>query len=63
MRRYIVNRLIIFIPVLLLVSIIVFSLIHLIPGDPIDVLFSEEVLTPENRAMHEKALEIGRAHV
>lgn len=56
MRRYIVNRLIIFIPVLLLVSIIVFSLIHLIPGDPIDVLFSEEVLTPENRAMHEKAL-------
>ena len=56
MRRYIVNRLLVFIPVLLLVSIIVFSLVHLIPGDPIDVLFSEDKLTPESRALHEKAL-------
>jgi peptide/nickel transport system permease protein len=56
MGKFIINRLVVFIPVLFLVSVIVFSLIHLIPGDPIDVLFSEERLTPELRATQEKAL-------
>ncbi len=57
MRKYILNRIIALIPVLLLVSIAVFSLIHLIPGDPIDFIFAEEELSdPEVRAMFEKAL-------
>lgn len=56
MRRYILNRALASIPVFFLISAIVFSLIHLIPGDPIDFLFSDEVLTPEIRAAHEKSL-------
>ena len=36
MQKYVLKRLIISVPVLLLVSGMVFSLIHLIPGDPID---------------------------
>ena len=41
MGRYIVKRLAQLVPVLLLVSVIVFSLIHLIPGDVVDVLMGE----------------------
>ena len=41
MGYYIVKRLLQLIPVLLLVSIIVFSLIHIIPGDVVDVLMGE----------------------
>lgn len=41
---------------LFLVSGIVFSLIHLIPGDPIDYLFADEALTPEIRARYERDL-------
>lgn len=56
MQRYVLSRLVIFIPVFFLVSVIVFFLIHLIPGDPIEYLFSAEILTPELRAEHAKAL-------
>ena len=41
MGRYIVKRLAQLLPVMLLVSVIVFSLIHLIPGDVVDVLMGE----------------------
>jgi peptide/nickel transport system permease protein len=41
MNRYIVLRLVQLIPVLILVSIIVFSLVHIIPGDPVDVMMGE----------------------
>jgi peptide/nickel transport system permease protein len=44
------------VPVLLLVSVMVFSLIHLIPGDPIDYLFADETLTPEIRAQYQRDL-------
>jgi len=43
---YIVRRLIHLIPVLLLMSIIVFSLTHLIPGDPVDVMMGEGHVDP-----------------
>lgn len=56
MQKYILRRLVISVPVLLLVSGIVFSLIHLIPGDPIDYLFADETLTPEIRARYEREL-------
>ncbi|TAK07729.1 ABC transporter permease, partial [bacterium] len=56
MQRYILSRLVTFIPVFFLISVIVFFLIHLIPGDPIEYLFSAEILTPELRAEHAKAL-------
>jgi peptide/nickel transport system permease protein len=44
MRQYIFQRILILIPVLILVSIFCFSLLHLIPGDPIDFMFSDEDL-------------------
>lgn len=56
MPKYVLRRLVISVPVLLLVSGIVFSLIHLIPGDPIDYLFADETLTPEIRAHYEREL-------
>jgi peptide/nickel transport system permease protein len=46
MFRFIVRRLILSIPILLLVSIMVFGLIHLIPGDPARVILGQEA-TPE----------------
>ena len=41
MTNYIMRRLIQLVPVLILMSIIVFSLIHIIPGDPVDVMMGE----------------------
>lgn len=38
MLRYITRRLLLLIPVFLAVSVVIFSIIHLIPGDPIDNL-------------------------
>jgi len=57
MRRYILHRIIILIPVLFLVSIMVFSLVHLIPGDPIDFLLSQaEPSDPKIRVQLEKSM-------
>jgi peptide/nickel transport system permease protein len=46
MGRYILRRLIQMLPVLFLVSVIVFSLLHLTPGDPATSMLGEEA-TPE----------------
>ncbi|EJL20160.1 ABC-type dipeptide/oligopeptide/nickel transport system, permease component [Brevibacillus sp. BC25] len=43
---FIIRRLLLTIPILLLVSIMTFSLIHMIPGDPARVILGEEA-TPE----------------
>lgn len=61
MWRYIINRIFISIPLLFLVTVLVFSLIHLIPGDPIDYLFADEILTPEIRAAHEESLGLNKS--
>jgi peptide/nickel transport system permease protein len=42
MLRYVTGRLISTLPVLFVVSVIVFSLMHLLPGDPIEALFPVE---------------------
>ncbi len=47
---YIIRRLFQLIPVLLIMSVIVFSLIHLIPGDPVDVIMGEGHSDPEVEA-------------
>jgi peptide/nickel transport system permease protein len=60
MKKYVLRRLIISIPVLFLVSGMIFSLIHLIPGDPIDYLFADETLTPEIRDQYERDLGLDR---
>lgn len=57
MRQYIINRLLILIPVLFLVSVIVFSLLHMIPGDPVDFIFAtEDLADPSVRADFESIL-------
>lgn len=61
MWRCIINRIFISIPLLFLVTVLVFSLIHLIPGDPIDYLFADEILTPEIRAAHEESLGLNKS--
>lgn len=47
MQTYIIKRLLFLIPVLFVVSVIVFSIIHLIPGDPATVLLGTEAADPE----------------
>lgn len=57
MLRYTIYRLLQLIPVLLLVSIFVFSMVHLLPGDVIDALAGEgEAHDPARRAALEKEL-------
>jgi len=41
MLKFIVRRLLQLVPVLLILSVLVFSLVHLVPGDPVDVLMGE----------------------
>lgn len=50
MKRYILKRLLSVIPVLFIVSIIIFSLTHLTPGDAASIIFGDD-LSPENIAM------------
>jgi peptide/nickel transport system permease protein len=55
MLIYTVNRILQLIPVLFILSILVFSFVHLLPGDVIDVLAGEEdIEDPEVRAALEK---------
>lgn len=58
MTRYIAKRLIAMLPVLFLVSLVVFLIIHLTPGDPVQIMLGEEA-TPQNIAAlrHELGLD------
>ncbi len=47
MSRYILNRLVQAIPTVLLVSVLVFLMLHLIPGDPAEIFLGEHRSTPE----------------
>src|SRR5262249_28375908 len=42
MTRYIIRRLVLMVPVAFLVSVIIFTVLRITPGDPILVLFGEE---------------------
>jgi len=58
MGKYILNRLISMIPVLVLVSVVVFTIVHLTPGDPALVMLGEEVNPQTLAAMrHELGLD------
>jgi peptide/nickel transport system permease protein len=56
MSAYLGRRVLALIPVLLLVSIIVFFIMRLIPGDPIDVMYGMEGVSEETRAELERKL-------
>ena len=59
MIRYIIKRILYIIPTLLLVSFVVFFLLHLIPGDVALVMLGDEA-TPENIAALRNALGLDR---
>ena len=50
MCSYIIRRMLALVPVLLAVLTLVFFLLHLIPGDPVDLILGEQVLTAERAA-------------
>ena len=51
MRSYLLKRLLLTLPVLLGVSVLVFLFIHLIPGDPIEVMLGESASTADRAAL------------
>jgi peptide/nickel transport system permease protein len=55
MKNYIIRRLFIMVPVLLGISFVVFFIIHLAPGSPVDLMISP-TMTPESRAAMEHNL-------
>ncbi|MFN8522040.1 MAG: nickel ABC transporter permease [Chloroflexota bacterium] len=59
MTLYIANRLVAAVPVLLLVSVVIFSIIHLTPGDPVVVMLGEEA-TPQARDALRRELGLDR---
>ena len=48
--RYLVTRLLSVIPVLFGVSVVVFSMLHVVPGDPVKMMLSEFQTSPEQIA-------------
>ncbi|MCB2016185.1 MAG: ABC transporter permease subunit, partial [Hydrogenophaga sp.] len=50
MLRYLLQRLLVLIPTFLGVTLLTFSLIRLIPGDPVEVMMGERTLDPELHA-------------
>jgi peptide/nickel transport system permease protein len=55
MKNYIIRRIVIMIPILLGISLVVFFIIHLAPGSPVDLMISP-TMTPESRAAMERNL-------
>ncbi|MBI2200788.1 MAG: ABC transporter permease [Armatimonadetes bacterium] len=60
MQRYVVQRLILLIPVLFVISVLVFSLMHLIPGDPAQVILGFENTDPVQLAAVRRDLGLDR---
>ena len=60
MQRYIAQRLVLLIPVLLVISALVFSLMHLIPGDPAQVILGFENTDPAQLAAVRRDLGLDR---
>ena len=58
--QYLIRRLVLTIPVLLGVSIIVFSIMHVIPGDPVQLIFSGTGANLEQRQAMRHALGLDR---
>jgi peptide/nickel transport system permease protein len=62
MGRYILNRLITLIPILFGISILVFLILHLIPGDPASIMLGTSA-TPESVAALRKSLGLDQSLV
>ncbi len=51
MLRLLLGRLWQTVIVVLIVSVIVFTLMHLVPGDPVQMMFGEEIVSEEQKAV------------
>ncbi|MGO4838611.1 ABC transporter permease, partial [Rhizobiaceae sp. 2RAB30] len=60
MLRFLLGRLAVLIPTFIGVSIIAFSFIRMLPGDPVALLSGERVMSPERHAEISKALGFDR---
>ena len=54
MLAYIIRRLLLLIPVMLLVGVIVFTLMHLTPGDPASIMLGREATEEQKEALRER---------
>ncbi len=54
MLAYIIRRLLLLIPVLLIVGVIVFTLMHLTPGDPASVMLGRDATEEQTEALRER---------
>jgi len=63
MLRFLLNRLAVLIPTFIGVSIIAFSFIRLLPGDPVALLSGERVMSPERHAEISRQLGLDRPMV
>ena len=59
MGRYIVKRILWLIPILLIISFVSFSLMHLSPGDPAETYLSQGGQTPDPKALVEVRTQLG----
>src|SRR5579872_4635456 len=50
MASYIIRRLLLTVPVLFFVSLVTFTLIRIIPGDVVSIVYQDSALTPEQIA-------------
>ena len=58
MRRYVLRRIGLLVPVVLGVVTVVFLIVHLIPGDPIEIMLGEQALAVDKEALrHEMGLD------
>jgi peptide/nickel transport system permease protein len=60
MQRYLAQRLVLLIPVLFVISVLVFSLMHLIPGDPAQAILGFENTDPAQLAAVRRDLGLDR---
>lgn len=56
MSGYVFRRALRSIPIVLLVSMLVFSMVHMLPGDPVMHMFAGQYVTAENMALAREAL-------
>ena len=55
MHKYVIKRLLSLIPVLFIVSIVIFMLIHLVPGDPAAMMLGEQATPAHHHRRHDNA--------
>lgn len=54
MARYILRRILLLIPVLIIVALIVFGLVHLTPGDPASMMLGRDATIEQKQALREQ---------